>query len=519
MMQSGDDLCFDYKDRIDETITVVMANQPARDAIAVGALQGLRNRSRGQRRPNPFSPPQTGYPPVNKNGQSWPVKLLMLLVYKAAQINNLDLLQFIFRTSAGTSVFNRYKNNDVLPEDVARANGNAFLGNYLENMNKRLSTEVGGDDNIETIHWLELKHALEEKQNLHGTDDAQPVGYPDCDVNQSDYEADDEVTSSSSPSSTDADGSEIDDSERKDHGQNKMDCKLSHEQEVSASVLDAVTNVASHLNQERADPAENHADVELGSRIGTNRTASCQNMEPMDSMSRVGPCLQTTTKNTFWKQFCDETDQKEEQDNLDHLVYNQEGTDAADDHVFTSAVTTISGVSKNFTKRGSEVEKSSKASRHIQEAISSVTRVLPCTENVERLVGPFIQTKTENTLYEGTCDKRGQEEELDNHEELTGVADDSQTLAVDFLSKPKYSGCWHMTSGVSIPPLLRMDNRRDIQTSEESPVNTSTAFPACNSSQATRAQLAKLKNPKPFDASATLPADEVRNYTCTYLVF
>ena len=97
------------------------------------------------------------------------------------------------------------------------------------------------------------------------------------------------------------------------------DCKLSHEQEVSASVLDAVTNVASHLNQERADPAENHADVELGSRIGTNRTASCQNMEPMDSMSRVGPCLQTTTKNTFWKQFCDETDQKEEQDNIDHL--------------------------------------------------------------------------------------------------------------------------------------------------------------------------------------------------------
>lgn len=118
-------------------------------------------------------------------------------------------------------------------------------------------------------------------------------------------------------------------------------------------------------------------------------------------------------------------------------------------------------MSKNFTKRGSEVEKSSRASRHIQEAISSVTRVLPCTENVERLVGPFIQTKTENTLYEGTCDKRGQEEELDNHEKLTGVADDSQTLAVDFLSKPKYSRCWHMTSGVSIPPLLRMDNRRD----------------------------------------------------------
>ena len=78
-----------------------------------------------------------GYPTVNKNRQSWPVKLLMLLVYKAAQINNLELLQVIFRTSGGTSVFNRYKNNDVLPEDVARANGNAFLGNYLENMNKR----------------------------------------------------------------------------------------------------------------------------------------------------------------------------------------------------------------------------------------------------------------------------------------------------------------------------------------------------------------------------------------------
>ncbi|XP_022778247.1 clustered mitochondria protein homolog, partial [Stylophora pistillata] len=59
MMQFGDDLCFEYKDRIDEAITVMMANQPARDAIAVGAFQGLRSSSRGPRRPNPFSPPQT----------------------------------------------------------------------------------------------------------------------------------------------------------------------------------------------------------------------------------------------------------------------------------------------------------------------------------------------------------------------------------------------------------------------------------------------------------------------------
>ena len=46
-----------------------------------------------------------------------------------------------------------------------------------------------------------------------GTDDAQAVDSPGDDMNQSGYEADDEVSSLPSPADTDAIGSEMDDSQ------------------------------------------------------------------------------------------------------------------------------------------------------------------------------------------------------------------------------------------------------------------------------------------------------------------
>ena len=120
---------------------------------------------------------------------------------------------------------------------------------------------------------------------------------------------------------------------------------MHYKQEVIAFVSDAVTNGALHPNQEGADPAEDHFvtsavmtvgeetsnAIEISSEGGTNSSAERQNQEPTDSMTVVPPCeinagtlmgpyIQTTTKNTFWKRCCDETDQKEERGNLGKLL-------------------------------------------------------------------------------------------------------------------------------------------------------------------------------------------------------
>ena len=120
------------------------------------------------------------------------------------------------------------------------------------------------------------------------------------------------------------------------------DCQLHRKQEVLVFVSDAVTNVALHPNQEGADPAEDHFlssavmsvagetsnAIELSSEGGTKSSAERQNQEPTDSMTISLPCeintgtlmnryIQTTTKNTFWKRYCSETDQKEGQDELE----------------------------------------------------------------------------------------------------------------------------------------------------------------------------------------------------------
>ena len=120
---------------------------------------------------------------------------------------------------------------------------------------------------------------------------------------------------------------------------------MHHKQEVIAFVSDAVTNGALHPNQEGADRAEDHfftsavmtvggetsTVIEISSEGGTNSSAERQNQAPTDNMTVVPPCeintgtlmgpyIQTTTKNTFWKRCCDETDQKEERDNLGKLL-------------------------------------------------------------------------------------------------------------------------------------------------------------------------------------------------------
>ena len=97
-----------------------------------------------------------------------------------------------------------------------------------------------------------------------------------------------------------------------------------------------------HPNQEGDDPAEDHFvasavmtnagetsnAINLRSEGGTNSGAACQNQELIESITSLikcegntgtlmGPYVQTTAKKTLWKRYCDGTDQKEEEDNLE----------------------------------------------------------------------------------------------------------------------------------------------------------------------------------------------------------
>ena len=100
---------------------------------------------------------------------------------------------------------------------------------------------------------------------------------------------------------------------------------------------------------------------------------------------------------------------------LNYIIFywsdcNQEGAGPPNDHIVTSAVTSIARETPNSSKVG----KNSSASRHIQEPVSGITKVPPYGDNEEREAGPFIIMKTGNTLRGRNCDGKYQEEELNN---------------------------------------------------------------------------------------------------------
>ena len=84
--------------------------------------------------PLPFS---IGLWNLSESTKAWSVKVLKVLVYKAAQIGGHEFLQMIFSTSAGKVVFSSYKNNAVLPEEVARKNGHTVVADYLHHVTNR----------------------------------------------------------------------------------------------------------------------------------------------------------------------------------------------------------------------------------------------------------------------------------------------------------------------------------------------------------------------------------------------
>ena len=62
---------------------------------------------------------------------------LLLLVYAAAETDAREFIELVFNSSAGKVVFNAYRYNSPLPEDVARAFGYEDTAQYLESISKR----------------------------------------------------------------------------------------------------------------------------------------------------------------------------------------------------------------------------------------------------------------------------------------------------------------------------------------------------------------------------------------------
>ena len=106
---------------------------------------------------------------------------------------------------------------------------------------------------------------------------------------------------------------------------------------------------------------------------------------------------------------------------LNYIIFywsdcNQEGAGPPNDHIVTSAVTSIARETPNSSKVG----KNSSASRHIQEPVSGITKVPPYGDNEEREAGPFILMEMGNTLWERNCGGKDQEEELNNVDKPPG---------------------------------------------------------------------------------------------------
>ncbi|PFX29315.1 Tetratricopeptide repeat protein 28 [Stylophora pistillata] len=93
------------------------------------------------------------------------VQGLKLLVYTAAETGGQKFLEVVFNSSAGSVVFNAYKNIPLLPEAVARTNGYEDTAQFLESITKRLSAEnTTGEEQFKVDHIVELAKCAEPVQ-------------------------------------------------------------------------------------------------------------------------------------------------------------------------------------------------------------------------------------------------------------------------------------------------------------------------------------------------------------------
>lgn len=65
--------------------------------------------------------------------------ILKPLVYAGAQTGAIELTEIIFRLPVAKSVFEAYKDDSCLPEDIAEENGYKEVAQFLRRMTKRWS--------------------------------------------------------------------------------------------------------------------------------------------------------------------------------------------------------------------------------------------------------------------------------------------------------------------------------------------------------------------------------------------
>ena len=74
---------------------------------------------------------------MNSGNPLHSIQGLLLLVYAAAETDARQFIELVLNSSAGKLVFNAYRFNSPLPEDVARAFGHEDTAQYLESISKR----------------------------------------------------------------------------------------------------------------------------------------------------------------------------------------------------------------------------------------------------------------------------------------------------------------------------------------------------------------------------------------------
>ncbi|XP_020614089.1 uncharacterized protein LOC110052317 isoform X3 [Orbicella faveolata] len=157
---------FKYVDHGSELIDELLTNKELQSDFFEEFSKQMRSKCSGLQTSDNSGITEAGSLSSSENKGAWSVKVLKVLVYKAAQIGGFEFVKTVFSTSAGKIVFSNYKDSATLPEDAARANGHTTLADYLQGLNTRLSKESSNDTGTENIDWLELKHAVDKEQSL-----------------------------------------------------------------------------------------------------------------------------------------------------------------------------------------------------------------------------------------------------------------------------------------------------------------------------------------------------------------
>ena len=74
---------------------------------------------------------------VNQGKNLKPERILKLLIYAAAEAGAMRLIETIFSLPAGRIVFEVYKDDSALPEDIAEENGHREVAVYLRGVTER----------------------------------------------------------------------------------------------------------------------------------------------------------------------------------------------------------------------------------------------------------------------------------------------------------------------------------------------------------------------------------------------